>query len=157
MVYNDTFIDLYTNLLSTLLLIARQSSYMNLCYSGMSGFTKLHMGLVVLVKKMSVLINFLLQNINLVSVLSKICPSFAGHVWQDWHISLTLIVLFMLSLSLLYICTWQILQIEELQIVLYLFFPSSTNVSWTIHMSALTSQHSCNTLAVGPSVYKHQD
>jgi hypothetical protein len=30
---------------------------------------------------MSVLINFLLQN--LVSVLSKICPNFAGHVWQD--------------------------------------------------------------------------
>ena len=41
------------------------------------------MGLVVLVKKMSVLINFLLQNTNLVSVLSKICPIFAGHVWQD--------------------------------------------------------------------------
>jgi hypothetical protein len=51
MVYNDTFIDLYTNLLLTLLLIAWQSSYMNLCYSGMSGFTKLHMCLVVLVKK----------------------------------------------------------------------------------------------------------
>jgi hypothetical protein len=53
-------------------------------------FAKLHMGLVVLVKKMSVLINFLLQNTNLVSVLSKICPNFAGHVWQDWHISWTL-------------------------------------------------------------------
>ena len=65
---------MYTNLLLTLLLIAWQSSYMNLCYSGMSGFTKLHMCLVVLVKKMSVFINFLLQNINLVSVLSKICP-----------------------------------------------------------------------------------
>ena len=38
------------------------------------------MGLVVLVKKMSVLINFLLQNTNLVSVLSKICPNFVGHV-----------------------------------------------------------------------------
>ena len=38
-------------------------------------FAKLHMGLVVLVKKMSVLINFLLQNTNLVSVLSKICPN----------------------------------------------------------------------------------
>jgi hypothetical protein len=35
------------------------------------------MGLVVLVKKMSVLINFLLQTTNLVSVLSKICPNFA--------------------------------------------------------------------------------
>ena len=35
-------------------------------------FAKLHMGLVVLVKKMSVLINFLLQNTNLVSVLGKI-------------------------------------------------------------------------------------
>ena len=43
-------------------------------------FVKLHMGLVVLVKKMSVLINFLLQNTILVSVLSKICPNFAGHV-----------------------------------------------------------------------------
>ena len=43
-------------------------------------------GLVALVKKMSVLINFLLQNTNLVSVLSKICPNFAGHVW---HISRT--------------------------------------------------------------------
>jgi hypothetical protein len=43
-------------------------------------FAKLHMGLVVLVKKMSVLINFQLQNTNLVSVLSKICPNFAGHV-----------------------------------------------------------------------------
>ena len=42
--------------------------------------TELYMGLVVLVKKMSVLINFLSQNTNLVSVLSKICPNFAGHV-----------------------------------------------------------------------------
>ena len=40
-----------------------------------AGFIKLHMSLVVLVKKMSVLINILLQNINLVSVLSKICPN----------------------------------------------------------------------------------
>ena len=39
-------------------------------------FAKLHMGLVVLVKKMSVLINFLLQNTNLVSVLSKNLPKF---------------------------------------------------------------------------------
>jgi hypothetical protein len=36
------------------------------------GYTKLNMGLVVLVKKMSVLINFLLQNTYLVSVFSKI-------------------------------------------------------------------------------------
>ena len=36
------------------------------------------MGLVVLVKKMSILINFLLQNANLVSVLSNICHNFAG-------------------------------------------------------------------------------
>jgi hypothetical protein len=43
-----------------------------------SRFTKF--GLLVLVKKMAVLINFLLQNANLVSVLSKICPKFAGHV-----------------------------------------------------------------------------
>ena len=46
----------------------------------LSGFMKLYMGLVVLVKKMSVLINFLLQNTNLVSVLSKIYLNFAGHV-----------------------------------------------------------------------------
>ena len=37
-----------------------------------TGFTKLHIGLAVLVKKISVLINFLLQNTNLVSVLGKI-------------------------------------------------------------------------------------
>jgi hypothetical protein len=47
-------------------------------------FTKLDMGLVVLEKKMSVLINFVLQNTNLVSVLSEISQNFAGHVWQDW-------------------------------------------------------------------------
>ena len=41
-----------------------------------SGFTKLHMGLVVLVKKMSVFINFLLQNTNLVSVLLQNLPTF---------------------------------------------------------------------------------
>ena len=34
-------------------------------------------------EKMLALINFLLQNSNLVSVLSKICPNFAGHVLQD--------------------------------------------------------------------------
>jgi hypothetical protein len=51
----------------------------------------LHVGLVVLVKRMSVLINFLLQNTKLVSVLGKICPNFAGHVWQDWHKSRTLV------------------------------------------------------------------
>ena len=45
-----------------------------------TGFTKWYMGLVVPVKKMSVLINFLLQNTKLVSVLSKICQNFAGHV-----------------------------------------------------------------------------
>jgi hypothetical protein len=38
-------------------------------------------------EKMSVLINFLLQNTNFMSVLSKICPNFVGHVWQDWQIS----------------------------------------------------------------------
>ena len=63
----------------------------------MQGFTKLHMGLVILVKKMSVLINFLLQNTNLVSVLSKICLNFAGNVWQDWHISWTLFVVFFMK------------------------------------------------------------
>ena len=36
----------------------------------LTGIMKLHMDLVVLVKKMSVLINFLLQNTNLVSVMS---------------------------------------------------------------------------------------
>jgi hypothetical protein len=45
----------------------------------LSGFTKLHMGLVVLVKNISVLIHFLVKNTNLVSVLSKIFPNFAGH------------------------------------------------------------------------------
>ena len=45
-----------------------------------AGFAKLHVGLVVLVKRLSVLINFLLQNTKLVSVLGKICPNFAGHV-----------------------------------------------------------------------------
>ena len=39
---------------------------------GSPGFTKLHMGLVVLVKKMSVFINFLLQNTDFMSGLSKI-------------------------------------------------------------------------------------
>jgi len=52
-----------------------------------------YMGLVVLVKKMSVLINFLMQNTSFVSALSNIYPNwanFVGHVWQDWHISRTL-------------------------------------------------------------------
>jgi hypothetical protein len=34
-----------------------------------------------------------LQNINLVSV-SKICPNFAGHAWQDRQISWTSEILF---------------------------------------------------------------
>ena len=45
-----------------------------------SGFMNLHMDLVVLMKKMSVFINFLMQNTKLVSVLSKIYPNFADHV-----------------------------------------------------------------------------
>ena len=45
-----------------------------------TGFTKLHMVFVVLVNTISVLITFLLQDTNLVSVLSKICPNFAGNV-----------------------------------------------------------------------------
>jgi len=45
-----------------------------------AGFAKLHVGLMVLVKRMSVLINFLLNNTKLVSVLGKICPNFADHV-----------------------------------------------------------------------------
>ena len=49
---------------------------------------------VALVKNMSVLINFLLQNTNLVSVLSKIFPNFDGHVWQDWRISRPLVIIF---------------------------------------------------------------
>jgi hypothetical protein len=40
---------------------------------GGAGFTKLLVGLVVIMKKMSVLISFLLQYTNLVSVLSKFC------------------------------------------------------------------------------------
>ena len=52
---------------------------------------KLQRNWVVLVKKMSVFINFLLLNINLVSVLNKICPHFDGHVWQDWQTSWTLV------------------------------------------------------------------
>ena len=65
---------------------------------------KLHMGLVVLVKKMLVLINFLLQNINLVSIHSQICPDFAGHVWQDWHISWTLLYI---NYKMYYNVTWK--------------------------------------------------
>ena len=38
----------------------------------LTGFKKVHMVLLILLKKMSVLINFLFQNTNLVSVLSKI-------------------------------------------------------------------------------------
>jgi hypothetical protein len=41
-----------------------------------AGFAKLHVGLMVLVKRMSVLINFLLQNTKLVSVLGKNLPKF---------------------------------------------------------------------------------
>ena len=41
-------------------------------------------------EEMSVLINFLLQNTNLVSVLSQIFTNFASHVWQDWQILWTL-------------------------------------------------------------------
>ena len=43
-------------------------------------YTKLNMGFVVLVKKMVVLSNFLLQITNLMSVLSKIFPNFVVHV-----------------------------------------------------------------------------
>jgi hypothetical protein len=42
--------------------------------------------LVVQVKKMSVLINFLLQNTNLVSVLSKICPNRTDTFRKLWLI-----------------------------------------------------------------------
>ena len=38
---------------------------------------------------MSVFINFLLKNANLVSVLSNVCQHFACHVWQDWRVSWT--------------------------------------------------------------------
>jgi len=40
-----------------------------------TGFAKLHLDLVVLMKKMSVLVNFLMQNTNLVPAFSKICPN----------------------------------------------------------------------------------
>jgi hypothetical protein len=52
---------------------------------------KLYMDLVVLVKKMSVIINFLLQNTNIVSVLTKTFPNFTEYVWQDWRILRTLV------------------------------------------------------------------
>jgi hypothetical protein len=52
--------------------------------STITGFTKLPMGLVVLVKKMSVHINFLLQNTNLVSVLNKICHNYFVLLIVDW-------------------------------------------------------------------------
>ena len=55
-----------------------------------SGFTKLHIGLVALVKKMSVLINFLLQNYQ--SCVSPL-QTFATHVWQDGQILRTLIII----------------------------------------------------------------
>ena len=51
----------------------------NIVYTRL-GLTKLYMGFVVLLKKMTVLINFLLQNTNFVSVLCKICQNFAGNV-----------------------------------------------------------------------------
>jgi hypothetical protein len=54
-------------------------------YRYVTEIAKLHMGLVVLVKIMSVLINFLLQNTNHLSVLIKFFPNFAGHIWQDWQ------------------------------------------------------------------------
>jgi hypothetical protein len=47
---------------------------------------------------------------NLVSVLSKICPNFAGHVWQDWHISRTLI---------LYKQTWNMLSKLDFSLFCY--------------------------------------
>ena len=50
------------------------------------------MGFVVLVKRCQSFIIFYSQNTNLVSVLSKICPNFAGRDWQDWWISRTLII-----------------------------------------------------------------
>ena len=59
---------------------ARCTQYRSEIYSILTGFTKLHMILVVLVKKMSVLMNFLMQNANLVAVLSKTYPNCAGHV-----------------------------------------------------------------------------
>ena len=79
-----TFVQLQSYILSCVLGVCRP--YLTFCLLcsvlviHSPEFAKLHMGLVVLVKKMSVLINFLLQNTNLVSVLSKICPNFAGHV-----------------------------------------------------------------------------
>ena len=70
----------YCNLIAQILCIFFRETYM------ISGFTKLHMGLVVQVKKMSVLINFYCKIPILCQSLAKICPNFTGHVWQDWHI-----------------------------------------------------------------------
>jgi hypothetical protein len=54
------------------------------CYAArrnITEFAKLHMGLVVLVEKMSVLINFLLQNTNLVSVCHAQCSALPEADW----------------------------------------------------------------------------
>ena len=61
----------------------RKTIYVEEYHEHTTEFAKFHMGLVVLVKIMSVLINFVLQNTNLVSVLIKISPNFAGHIRQD--------------------------------------------------------------------------
>ena len=74
-------------------------------------------------EKMSVLINFLLQNTKLVLVLSKICPNFAGHVWQDWQISWTRI-LFAMLFTYMYLLTKAAptLNIVLLKILLFILY-----------------------------------
>ena len=75
--------------------------------------------------KMAVLINFLLQNINLVSVLSKIYPKFAGHVKQEWQISWTL---FLSLTAVLFL--WQIVMQRKLYTYRYRAMgPSPISVS----------------------------
>ena len=54
-----------------------------------SGFTKLHMGLVVLVKVCQSSLIFYCK----IPILCQSVPNFAGHVWQDWQISQTLVCL----------------------------------------------------------------
>jgi hypothetical protein len=86
MVFNATFNNISVILWQSILLVEETGKttdlsqvtdklYHILLYR-VAEFTKLHMGLVVLVKIMSVLINFLLQNANLVSVLIKLCWSY---------------------------------------------------------------------------------
>jgi hypothetical protein len=67
-------------------------------------FTKLHMGSMILVKIMSVLNNFLLQNTNLVSVLSKICPNKC----YQYHLLTSFKMPSLKKIFLLSVVTWSV-------------------------------------------------